>query len=251
MTPNQLNGAWFEVTDENDDPKSGLTIADFNITARVMATGASTTSAWPHSASVLEEPGEPGTYFFTFMSAPAGPRWRFRARPVNPLFAINPGYYTDDQQKLDLDLVYSLLARAVVADPVSHLIGSVVPRSKGAYFYDEWNIPFKLGGIPLPLDGFTDLRLRVNSQDKTTRVLVAANNVDGFQISGSADGILRIVWPESTGSGPADIYAHLPPNASTAPPLLWQVDGLFGGLTGHRVPIVRSSNLSLFRSEKV
>jgi len=249
MTPNSPSGVWFEVTDENGDPVTGLDLTDFTVHA-VWWNG-SALSAWAAGATIVEHPSRPGHYLFPFTSAPATPAWRLDVIPTDPDHSISPAYWSGDQNILDIDKAYTLLARSVVADPISILIGSELPRTKGAYFYDEWNIPITLGGLPLDLSDYTDLTLRVNTLDKTTRSLEVRNGESGFVLTASAEGILHLEWPSTTGTGVADIYAHLPAGATSATPLKWQVDGLLNGDPTKRVPIIRSSDLTLFRSEEV
>jgi hypothetical protein len=247
--PSANTGAWFTVQLGDGSFVTGLDETDFDTYAVYLGGGVLT--SWSSSPTVLEHPSLPGRYCFAYTNAPACPSWRFDAVPKNSLHKINPEYWSSDQSRNDIDSAVGALSRTVVADTISRLIGSRVNRTKGAYFYDEWDIPFRQGSVPLPLNGYTDLVLRVNTMDKSTKILEAINGVGGWVITGDSAGILHITWPESTGTGVADIYGWLPAGKDFAPALKWQVDGLFGGVSGHRVPIIRSSDLTLFRSEEV
>lgn len=242
MIPGSTNAALFEVTDENGDPVTGLDIADFNIFGRYL-NGSGILTTWPHAATVEEDPDEPGLYWFRFTGAPASPCWKFAVTAVDPDHAIYPKRYTGDQINTDTDYLLSALSRSVALDPVSNFIGAKIPRDKGAYFGDIWNIPFTSGGLPADLSIYSDLLLSIRSLDKTTRVLDATNGVDGWGLTANALGILHIEWPDDTGTGVADIYAHLPKGESSAPPLYWEVTGK---ISGERYPIVQSSPLTLF-----
>lgn len=245
MTPGSTNAALFEVTDENGAPVTGLGIADFNTFGRyINSSGVITT--WPHAATVEEDADEPGLYWFIFTGAPATPCWKFAVTAVDPDHALYPLRYTGDQINTDTDYLLSALSRAVALDPVSNFLGAVLPREKGAYFADTWDIPFTQGGLPFDFSPYSNLLLSIRSLDKTTRILDATNGIGGWAITASALGILHIEWPDDTGVGVADIYAHLPIGQTSAPPLYWEVSG---EISGKRYPIVRSSPLTLFRAE--
>jgi hypothetical protein len=249
MLPSSPNGVWFEVTDAAGAYVTGLTVANFDFYA--VRLNGSILSAWTVNPSIIEHPNRPGRYCFPFTSSPASPCWRFDVVPKNVAHSVFPEYWTNEQNYVDIDKMYSASLKPFVIDSVSRLVGAVVDREKGCYFYDEWDIPFVQDGVPIPLDGYTDLRLRVNTIDKTTRFLEAQNGVGGWVITGDVNGILHITWPESTGTDKQDIYAHIPKGATSAKPLKWQVDGLYGGAVGKRVPIVQSSDLTLFRTEEL
>jgi hypothetical protein len=178
-------------------------------------------------------------------------KWLFSITPNSASYESNIDFVTDTLTLKDNDSVYSGLARTAISDPTFAYIGQPLAAQKVAYRWDDWSIPVKSGSQPADLSGYTNLELAIRSLDQTSVKLDAVNGVGGWTLTGDVNGILHIVWPDSTGTvgTPADVYGTIQSGQTFETPLYWEVSGLVGGVSGKRANIIRSSPLVRLRRE--
>jgi hypothetical protein len=228
---------------------TGLVIGDFTVLAKARGYAASVWSNWTH-ASALVEIGS-GYYALAFAACPSAGWWRY-------LITSDDGYdvwsnsWEGEVEAQDLDSMYTGLSAVALGTPRNVFLGFTWPAELFAYRYGEWEIPVvDQTGEPVDLSGYTNLKLAVRSLNQTTYKLDAEHGTPtGFVLTGSAGGIVNVSWPESVGSGAADIYAVVPPASLTmSEALYYEITGDVGGDATKTIPIVSSSPLTVRRRE--
>lgn len=229
---------------------TGAVIGDFTVTAYARSYSASVWSTYTHNAA-LTEIGS-GRYALSY-SLPSTAGWvDFYLIPTDATRTVYDNHWSGEIETQDMDSMYGNIVRGVVLPTRGALLGSVVPGELVAYRWNTWDIPFvDSNGDPILLaSNYTNFTLGVRSKDQTTTKLDASTgSPTGFVVSGTDAGILTVTWPESTGVGAADIYAHLAAGALDAVPLYWEVVANLGGDASKTVPIIRSSELRIKRRE--
>lgn len=222
---------------------TGLVTADFTFTGYQRAFTASVWSTYTTSAAITEIGG--GLYALAFV-LPASAGWfDFYITPDDATQVVFSDHFEGEVESQDLDSIYANIVRTAAIPSGNNLLGTEVPGELVAYRYNQWSIAIvDQSGAAIDLTGYGTLTLGVRSLDQSTIKLDMTNgSPTGFAISGTAGGILTVTWPETTGSGAADIYASI----TTA--RWYEITGDLGSDTSKTVPIIRSSPLTILRRE--
>lgn len=251
MQPGGLLPKVIRVTDASDAPvTSGLTIASFTTSALGRGYGASVWSAYAASFVLGAHLGN-GRWPVEFLLPPSAGQFDVELLPVDPTLTVTPNRWQGEVETQDLDSLYGNIVKPILMPTVGALLGQPYNGELVAYRWNQWTIPVKdqAGAlIDLSSPAYNNLKLSVRSKDQTTIKLDAVNGVGGFVLIGTL-GQLYIEWPESTGSGVADIYAWLAAGATKADALYYEATGDKDSDTAKTVPIIRSSELLIGRRE--
>ena len=239
------------VAEADDSPVTGLVLAGLVVTAYARAYGAAAAAMATYDASpALVELGG-GAYELAFLAPPLAGWYCVTARPVTTTRSLWNARWEGECEANDLDSVMISISAGGVAPPANLLLGWSYPGQLVAARYNRWSLPIvDANGAAVDLSTYGALRLSVRSIDQTTRKLDAQHGSPaGFVLLGTP-GLLTLEWPESTGAGIADIYAHLATgDLIAATPLYYEVTGDVAGDPAKTVPIIRSSALIISRRE--
>jgi hypothetical protein len=241
------------VLNADDTPATGLTIADFTVTARGRGYGASVWSTYTHSSAIVELGS--GDYALSFLAPAAAGWWRYKIAPNVATRTVWNQSFEGEIETQDLDSMFTGLSSVALGASRNIYLGNVWPSAELiAYRYNQWSIPVvDQNRDPIDLSGWTNLALSVRTLDQTTKKLDATNgSPTGFVLTGSAGGIVTVEWPESLGTpgSAADIYSIVPAGSLTmSQALYFEVTGDVDADTDKTVPIIRSSPLIIGRRE--
>lgn len=249
MQPGGLLPKVIRVTDASDSPvTTGLTIASFTTSALGRGYGASVWSAYAASFALGAHLGN-GRWPVDFLLPPSAGHFDVELLPVDPTQTVTPNRWQGEAETQDLDSLYGNIVKGVALPTQGATLGLPYPGELVAYRWNRWDIPVKAGAdIDLSSPAYNNLKLSVRSKDQTTIKLDAVNGVGGFVLTGAL-GLLTIEWPETTGSGVADIYGWLAAGALKADALYYEVTGDKDSNAAKTVPIIRSSELLITRRE--
>lgn len=249
MQPGGLLPKVIRVTDSSGAPVTGLTLAAFTTSALGRGYGATVWTTYS-AGFVLTEIGS-GRYGVDFALPTSAGQFDVELLPVDATRTVTPNRWQGEVETQDLDSLYGNIVKPVALPTQGATLGLPYPGELVAYRWNSWTIPVKDqagADIDLSSPAYNNLKLSVRSKDQTTIKLDAVDGVGGFVITGTL-GQLYIEWPETTGSGVADIYAWLAKGAIKADPLYHEVTGDKDSNAAHTVPIIRSSELIISRRE--
>lgn len=250
MQPGDTAHRLIKVTDPSTGAGvTGLVIGDFTVVAKARGYAASVWSDWTHASALVEISG--GYYALSHAACPSAGWWRYVITSDDD-YDVWSQSWEGEIESQDLDSAYTGLSAVQLGTPRNVFLGFTWPGELFAYRYGEWEIPVvDQNGDPVDLSGYTNLRLSVRSVNQTTYKLDAQHGTPtGFVLTASAGGIVDVAWPESVGSGAADIYAVVPTGELTmSQPLYYEITGDVGGDSAKTVPIISSSPLTVKRRE--
>lgn len=252
MRAGDLTHRVINVTDAAGAAVTGLTLADFTVTARARGYGASVWSTYTSNAAIVEIGG--GDYALAFSAPPSAGWYRVKIVPAVATRAIWNASWEGECETQDLDSIFTGLAAVQLGEIRNVFLGFTWNAELIAYRYQEWSIPMvDQTGAPVDLSGYTGLALSVRTLNQTTKKLDAMNgSPTGFVLTASAGGIITVNWPESLGTpgSAADIYSIVPAASNTmSEALFYEITGDVGGDATKTVPLVRSSALIVGRRE--
>jgi len=252
MRAGDLTHRVINVTDAAGAAVTGLTLADFTVTARVRGYGASVWSTFTSNAAIVEIGG--GDYALAFSAPPSAGWFRVKIIPAVASRAVWSSSWEGECETQDLDSMYTGLSAVQLGEIRNVYLGFTWAAELIAYRYQEWSIPMvDQTGAPVDLSGYTSLALSVRTINQTTKKLDATNgSPTGFVLTASAGGIITVKWPESLGTlgSAADIYSIVPAGSTTmSENLYYEITGDVGGDATKTVPLVRSSALVVGRRE--
>jgi hypothetical protein len=252
MRPGDLTHRIINVTDAAGAAVTGLTLADFTVTARGRGYGASSWSTYTSNAALVEIGG--GDYALAFSAPPSAGWWRVVIVPDVATHVVWNASWEGEAETQDLDSIYTGLSAVQLGQIRNVYLGFTWNAELIAYRWQQWEIPVvDQTGAAVDLSGYTNLALSVRTVNQTTKKLDASHGTPtGFVLTASAGGIVTVEWPESLGTAgsAADIYSIVPTGElEMSEDLYYEITGDVGGVSTKTVPIIRSSRLLVGRRE--
>lgn len=180
---------------------TGLTIANFTVTAKSVAYGGASFADWTH-ASALVDLGS-GFYSLTYAAAPAAGWAHYRLIPTSASNVIvTPNEWSGEIEVNDLDILAALVAQGVATLSTTFQLGMQITGLEiVAYRARTLTIAVTdQAGLPVDLSGTYYTAWRIAIRDKTQQATKWECNdgkMTGLTITGTNAGVLTIVLPES------------------------------------------------------